>query len=59
MKSEHVIINNNLVYIACVSLVWLGVSGDCDGMTYQEIEEMFPEEFQRRKVDKLAYRYPR
>lgn len=34
-------------------------AGSCDGMTYEEIEETFPEEFRRRKVDKLAYRYPR
>jgi len=34
-------------------------AGACDGMTYEEIEEKFPEEFERRKVDKLAYRYPR
>jgi broad specificity phosphatase PhoE len=34
-------------------------AGDCDGMTYEEIEEKFPLEFERRKVDKLAYRYPR
>jgi broad specificity phosphatase PhoE len=34
-------------------------AGSCDGMTYEEIEEKYPEEFQRRKNDKLAYRYPR
>lgn len=34
-------------------------AGTCDGMTYEEIEEQYPEEFRRRKVDKLAYRYPR
>jgi broad specificity phosphatase PhoE len=34
-------------------------AGTCDGMTYEEIEEQFPEEFELRKVDKLAYRYPR
>ena len=31
----------------------------CVGMTYEEIEETFPEEFARRNTDKLAYRYPR
>jgi broad specificity phosphatase PhoE len=35
------------------------VSGACDGMTYAEIEEKYPEEFELRKHDKLAYRYPR
>lgn len=34
-------------------------AGQCDGMTYEEIEEQFPEEFERRTNDKLAYRYPR
>ena len=34
-------------------------AGTCDGMTYKEIEEVYPEEFERRQRDKLAYRYPR
>mmetsp|Transcript_6165 Transcript_6165/g.11677 ORF Transcript_6165/g.11677 Transcript_6165/m.11677 type:complete len:512 (+) Transcript_6165:348-1883(+) len=34
-------------------------AGLCDGMTYKEIEEIFPEEFEARQNDKLAYRYPR
>jgi broad specificity phosphatase PhoE len=34
-------------------------AGECDGMTYEEIEKLFPEEFERRSSDKLAYRYPR
>jgi broad specificity phosphatase PhoE/predicted kinase len=34
-------------------------AGTCDGMTYKEIERVFPEEFARRQQDKLAYRYPR
>ena len=34
-------------------------AGACDGMTYEEIEEYYPEEFLRRSEDKLAYRYPR
>ena len=34
-------------------------AGAYDGMTYEEIEEQFPEEFERRTTDKLAYRYPR
>lgn len=34
-------------------------AGVCDGMTYKEIEQVFPEEFERRQQDKLAYRYPR
>jgi broad specificity phosphatase PhoE len=34
-------------------------AGSCDGMTYKEIEQVFPEEFARRQDDKLCYRYPR
>jgi len=34
-------------------------AGTCDGMTYKEIEQVFPEEFRRRQDDKLSYRYPR
>ena len=34
-------------------------AGICDGMTYKKIEEVYPEEFERRQSDKLAYRYPR
>mmetsp|Transcript_66791 Transcript_66791/g.100710 ORF Transcript_66791/g.100710 Transcript_66791/m.100710 type:complete len:546 (+) Transcript_66791:172-1809(+) len=34
-------------------------AGICDGMTYKEIEKVFPDEFARRQSDKLAYRYPR
>jgi broad specificity phosphatase PhoE len=34
-------------------------AGICDGMTYKEIQEVYPEEFARRQQDKLSYRYPR
>ena len=34
-------------------------AGTCDGMTYKEIEMIYPEEFARRQQDKLSYRYPR
>jgi hypothetical protein len=34
-------------------------AGICDGLTYKEIEEQYPEEFARRQEDKLTYRYPR
>ncbi|KAI9271805.1 6-phosphofructo-2-kinase-domain-containing protein [Phascolomyces articulosus] len=32
-------------------------TGVCDGMTYQEIEEQYPEDFARRDEDKFNYRY--
>ena len=34
-------------------------AGTCDGMTYKEIEQVYPIEFNRRQEDKLSYRYPR
>jgi len=34
-------------------------AGSCDGMTYKEIEEIYPDEFAARQNDKLKYRYPR
>jgi broad specificity phosphatase PhoE len=30
----------------------------CDGMTYEEIAETHPDEFQARAQNKLTYRYP-
>jgi len=33
-------------------------AGDCDGLTYNDIKERFPEEFACRDVDKFMYRYP-
>jgi len=33
-------------------------AGDCDGLTYEEIKEQFPEEFACRDEDKFMYRYP-
>jgi len=34
-------------------------AGECDGMTYAEIETSLPHEFAARRRDKLGYRYPR
>jgi len=34
-------------------------AGTCDGMTYKEIQDVYPDEFGRRQADKLSYRYPR
>lgn len=33
-------------------------SGNFDGMTYQEIQDVYPEEFAARLNDKMTYRYP-
>ena len=33
-------------------------SGICDSMTYLEIENKYPEEFNKRKTNKYYYRYP-
>ncbi|CAH1154170.1 unnamed protein product [Phaedon cochleariae] len=34
-------------------------AGVCEEMTYEEINERYPEEFASRDVNKFAYRYPR
>lgn len=33
--------------------------GICDGLTYKQVEQRWPEEFAARAKDKLRYRYPR
>ncbi|MFT4571436.1 MAG: broad specificity phosphatase PhoE/predicted kinase [Hyphomicrobiaceae bacterium] len=33
-------------------------AGVCDGYTYEQINERWPEEFEARRTDKLGYRYP-
>ena len=33
-------------------------AGAFDGLTYEEIERLHPEEFELREKDKLRYRYP-
>lgn len=34
-------------------------AGVCDGMSYEEIREQLPDEYQARAADKFRYRYPR
>jgi len=34
------------------------LQGVCEGLTYKEIEERYPEDFARRDQDKYHYRYP-
>lgn len=34
------------------------MQGICEGLTYEEIQERFPQEFAWRDQDKLKYRYP-
>ena len=38
-------------------IVWLCIQGVCEGLTYEEIQERFPEEFAQRDSDKYHYRY--
>lgn len=33
-------------------------AGICEELTYAQIQERYPEEFQERKINKLFYRYP-
>lgn len=38
--------------------VWMYVQGICEGMTYEDIQVKYPEEFAQRDADKYHYRYP-
>lgn len=42
------------LYSYCVVL-----QGDCEAMTYEEIQRKFPKEFALRDQDKFHYRYPK
>lgn len=42
------------MYLYCVVL-----QGDCEAMTYEEIQKKFPKEFALRDQDKFHYRYPK
>ncbi|KAG1677472.1 hypothetical protein FOA52_001928 [Chlamydomonas sp. UWO 241] len=33
-------------------------AGSCDGMTYEQVREKMPAEYEARQADKLGYRYP-
>ena len=33
-------------------------AGLCDGLAYEDVQTIYPEEFEMRKKDKLRYRYP-
>ena len=34
-------------------------SGICDSKTYDEIKSLYPEEYEKRKINKYCYRYPK
>ncbi|KAF9910622.1 hypothetical protein BX616_010826, partial [Lobosporangium transversale] len=33
-------------------------AGICEGLSYNQIEQLYPEEFESRRINKLFYRYP-
>jgi len=33
-------------------------AGICEDLTYEDVKEKYPDEFEKRKLDKLNYRYP-
>jgi broad specificity phosphatase PhoE len=41
----------------CEELIFY-FKGICEGFTYEEIAEKYPEEFAKRDQDKYHYRYP-
>ena len=61
-SSGEVVTENSAEYTSCV-FRWKTLNeidaGDCDGLTYEEIKEQFPEEFACRDEDKFMYRLAR
>ena len=49
-------------YLPYEKLSWKALdeldSGVCDGLTYAEIEQQYPQDFKARDEDKYNYRYP-
>eukprot|EP01006_Ploeotia_vitrea_P012664 TRINITY_DN33485_c0_g1_i1.p1 TRINITY_DN33485_c0_g1~~TRINITY_DN33485_c0_g1_i1.p1 ORF type:complete len:472 (-),score=26.35 TRINITY_DN33485_c0_g1_i1:155-1570(-) len=45
----------HVVHWRCLDEINAGV---CDGMTYKEVQEVYPDEFAKRSKDKYNYRYP-
>eukprot|EP01125_Pyxidicula_operculata_P006860 TRINITY_DN2354_c0_g1_i2.p1 TRINITY_DN2354_c0_g1~~TRINITY_DN2354_c0_g1_i2.p1 ORF type:complete len:371 (+),score=85.91 TRINITY_DN2354_c0_g1_i2:458-1570(+) len=41
--------------LSCLNEIYAGA---CEGMTYKQIEENMPQEYEARSKDKLRYRYP-
>ena len=48
-------INNNYEVYKCLDEINAGI---CEHKTYKEIELLYPDDFEKRKKDKLNYRYP-
>ena len=48
--------NNSIIELKCLDEIDAGIY---DSLTYKEIKEKYPEEYNNRKKDKLNYRYPR
>jgi broad specificity phosphatase PhoE len=50
-------------YLPGTSTPWRALNeldvGDCEALTYEQIQEKFPKEFALRDQDKYHYRYPR
>lgn len=46
-------------YIPKILYVYSRFQGVCEEMTYEQIQENFPEEFAMRDQDKYRYRYPK
>ena len=43
----------------CAHMHILYIQGDCEAMTYEEIQTKFPKQFALRDQDKYHYRYPK
>jgi len=57
------VLHNDEEFVVMRPRAWTNLdeiyAGICDGMTYEEIAEKYPDEARRRGENKLSYRYPR
>jgi broad specificity phosphatase PhoE len=44
--------------VLCTNMTSRFVQGICEGLTYEEIAQRYPQQFDNRDMDKYHYRYP-
>lgn len=50
--------NQKTQFYQIITVIFFQLQGICESLTYEEIQERFPQEFAWRDQDKLKYRYP-
>ena len=58
LSVEHNIWFQSYINAHIIIVFVYSVQGVCDGLSYKEIQDQYPEEFALRDQDKYHYRYP-